>query len=299
MKIKIVSTGTLPPPIGGVTIFLKYFSEALIEKKNVDHEFFNLVKIFTYRTSYLHINASNSIKRFIYVLIGKVFFKKVFIVKHGEKFNLKNPLVKLSILLADGVFCLNDDVKSQLEKLNKRNLKHSTIFIENISDIKISKNKIKSLNNRPRLLFYANNSSMKDGKSVYGIDFLISCLNDLTNKYDLTIIDLSMKFKKKFEHSHVKYIDTPVNFTELMDNHDIYIRPTRSDGMSVALLEAGLKGLKCLASDAAERPSFVHTYRLDDKKDFLDSIDSLVRDNEHNGQVKLTSIDELVKFMTE
>lgn len=294
MKTKIVSTGKLPPPIGGVTIFLKYFTQALSSKKNIQHDFFKLKDFYKYKKSILHINSSNSFKRFLYVLIGRFFFAKVFIVKHGGVFNLNNFFVNKSLCLSDGVFCLNDNVKMQLESINIKNFKHTTIFLENKIEIF---QKVRNVG-KTKLLLYVNNDSKLDGKSVYGADFVINCMDDISSDYELTVIDLSSSYKDFFIlYPTVNYIEEPQDFINVLRGIDIYIRPTRTDGMSVALLEAGLCGVKCLASNVVERPGFVVTYQLDSKDDFLKKLNYINGLSHGCNAVNLSSVDQVLSFM--
>ncbi|QJD58673.1 hypothetical protein HG264_06990 [Pseudomonas sp. gcc21] len=292
--IRVVSTGGLPPPVGGVTVFLKYFSQAIRSKKHANHEFIKLRKLFLYHDSILHINCSNEVKRLVYVLIGKLFFDKVFIVKHGGEFELTSLLVKCSLFLVDGVFCLNQKVRDQLIGLGVKTFMHSTIFRENQFPGKVD-------STRPtgrEVLLYINNSSEKDRKSVYGADFILDCLDDIVAVCNLTIIDLSRSYRQKFEgRPGVSYIDEPQDFMRMVREFDLYIRPTRSDGMSVALLEAGLCGVKCLASDVVDRPGFVFTYELDNKDSFLGMLNYVLDYEGCPNVTGLSSIQDVLDVM--
>lgn len=297
MRIKVVSTGCLPPPIGGVTVFLKYFSEALKLKNNYEHEFFKFKRIFKYKKDFLHVNSSNPIKTLSYVIIGRFFFRKVFIVKHGGVFDLNNLFVMIALDMVDGVFCLNNSVQEQLNRINKNNFKHTTIFTENKVNIS-TKDTIFKSREKPKALIYINNGSKVNGKSVYGADFIIECLDGILENYELTVIDLSSYYKESFvSYSNINYIDEPQDFIKMLNDIDVYIRPTRTDGMSVALLEAGLCGVKCLASDIVERPNFVATYNLDNKKDFLEKLKDIMILNSNYNNVQLSCIDDVLNFM--
>lgn len=302
-NIKLVLTGTLPPPIGGVTIFLKYFIDA-VAGKSVEVEFFDWGKIFIfkYRDCYLHINSSNEIKRVLYILLGRFFFKKVFFVKHGGKFNENNPLVLMSIKLADGVFCLNDAVQNQLNDLGVRNLKHTTIFSENIKSIRDDTQDVGAKFReckKFKILLYCNNDKEINGKSIYGLDFIYECMDALKDNYEIIIIDLSEKYRSTFkEFKNVVYYSKPVDFLSILKNVDVYVRPTRTDGMSVALLEAGVNGVKCLASDAVERPDFVEIYKLDDVESFIVSLEKILSSDGEN-KIKLNSVDDVLFFISE
>jgi hypothetical protein len=301
-KTNIIVTGRVPPPIGGVTVFLKYLYEAANTVDSVSLSEFTYLKLLSRKYDVLHINASSHLKRLIYVLLGKLFFKKVFFVKHGGTFNLDNVFVKLSLKFADGVFCLNKNVLSQLQKLNVNCMQHSTVFSENAKILreyypKSLKNELTTSNTK--ILLYINNNKLIDGDEIYGGKFILSCMPILKDNFEMIVVDLSGEYKKDFiKYNNITYFDQPQDFKKLLSSIDIYIRPTSSDGMSVALLEAGLLNVKCLASDVVERPPFVKLYKFSDIKSFVDSLRALAESNEENTQdLTLSSVKDILEFM--
>lgn len=294
---KILIVGSIPPPVGGVTVFLKYFSEAL-RLKGYDFRFYSFSKIFCFDYQVVHINASSSLKRFLLLLFYKALFKRVFFVKHGGFLNYNSLLVKLSLYLADGVFCLNQEVKMQLDKLGVKAFLHSTMFKENSLALKKSYPRNKS--SECKILFYINNSSVIDGQEIYGANFFIEAIPRLPKQVKITVVDLSGDYAEKFdEFSNVNYLDHPVDFCMLLSQHDVYVRCTSTDGMSVALLEAGLLGVKCLASDVVTRPKYVNIYKYNDHEDFIRSFFKLLNSTENINFTELTSVEEVVIFLFE
>ena len=83
VKGNILVTGSLPPPVGGVSIFLHYFYSAADSVPTVTLSPFGFTKLISSNYGVIHINASSPFKRFLYVVLGKIFGKKVFFVKHG------------------------------------------------------------------------------------------------------------------------------------------------------------------------------------------------------------------------
>ena len=214
--------------------------------------------------------------------------------------SLDKIFVKVSLRLADGVFCLNKQVLDQVKGKNIGCLQHSTIFRENVKElVDHYPRNISADGDKCRLLFYLNNDRKIDGIETYGGSFLVSCLDLLEHDFDITIVDLSGAYKDEFaSYTNVLYLDQAQDFKALLIQSDIYVRPTSSDGMSVAILEAGLLGVKCLASDAVERPAFVSTYRLGDKSDFISALHRLKdKKSSEIRAVTLSSVEEVFDFM--
>lgn len=292
MNSRIIIVGNLPPPVGGVTQFIKYLTVAFKEV-GIEYDFFTIFYLFKYRNCIMHINYSNNVKRLIFILVGKVFFKKVFFVKHGGVFDFSSKAVMWSLKLSDGVFCLNEQVENQLSSFNVNTFRHSTIFKENIFNVDR-----KYKNNVPKVLFYANNDKKIEGESIYGIDFLLSSIDLITFDLSFTVLDLSSQHYSQFaKFANVQYLSEPCDFSELLSTHDIYIRPTVTDGMSVALLEAGLFGLCCLASDVVSRPEFVYTFKTGDKADFISQLEKISFLNNEKVKIELSSVYDVYRFM--
>lgn len=57
-----------------------------------------------------------------------------------------------------------------------------------------------------------------------------------------------------------------------MEKVNIYVRPTSTDGDSVAIREALDEGTIVIASDVCKRPEGVITYKFGDEKDLLQKI---------------------------
>ncbi len=300
---KILVTGILPPPYGGVSIFIDRLINAIKDKDNISIKIFTIKSLLFGRTSILHINSSHPIKRCFLVFLGWIFAEKVYFLIHGGKFSTNNVFNYLSVYLADGVFCLNKQVEKILKEKNINCFKQTTIFRENIKDIK-SNIKPFVANKKKTVLFYIQNNKSIAGEEIYGATFISNVLDKIISQYniDLLIVDLSQSYRHYFENKPlVTYIDKPVNFIDILSQSDVYIRPTSTDGMSVALLEAGILGVNCLASDVVDRPDFVLTYQFQSEDDFLVKLGLLLNNNK-SAQRKLstdslTSINDVLDFM--
>src|SRR5690554_403475 len=290
--------GSTPPPVGGVTVFIKYFREASqiagLERKVIFGPF-SIKKALTNNYSHVSINVSNSFKRFFMLCFFKVIGKKAFFVKHGGVFDFHDPFVRGACRIADGIFCLNSTVWTQLAEAGISSFLHTTVFQENAIALS-ARYPEKNLKNG--VLFYINNSRVIDGVEIHGASFFAQAMKNANYKGRITIIDLSNQYRDLFRPMpNVVYRSEPVDFCELLSEHEIYIRCTATDGMSVALLEAGLLGVKCLASDAVPRPDFVRTYIHGDQDSFLQELNDLLKEEPTHTQFEATSVTEVIDYI--
>ena len=73
---------------------------------------------------------------------------------------------------------------------------------------------------------------------------------------------------------------------------DIYIRPTSTDGDSVAIREALDFGVHVVASNSAVRPVGTYVYILHDKSDFTSKVRQLINQRKH----KTTNMDDMINY---
>ena len=97
------------------------------------------------------------------------------------------------------------------------------------------------------IVFYARSFMYNEGVDVYGFDDALKLYADIVNNYNENIGMINVLWK----------------------NVDVYIRPTSTDGDSVAVREVLAQGTKVVASDVCLRPDGVLTYKFADSKDFM------------------------------
>lgn len=135
------------------------------------------------------------------------------------------------------------------------------------------------------IVFYARSFMYNEGVDVYGFDDALKLYADIVNNYNENIgmiFCLSEdKNKNKIELLYSRARELGVydriywqigamdNINVLWKNVDVYIRPTSTDGDSVAVREVLAQGTKVVASDVCLRPDGVLTYKFADSKDFM------------------------------
>jgi len=146
------------------------------------------------------------------------------------------------------------------------------------------------INNHDKcLVFYAHSFMTYNGMDVYGFQTALDTYSKLkhTNSgsslgmiFCLAETSDSAKIRELHRQAEEMGINESIfwqigaidNMNELWKAIDIYIRPTATDGDSLAVREALDAGAQVVASDVCERPDNVITYHYRDDNEFLQKI---------------------------
>lgn len=159
------------------------------------------------------------------------------------------------------------------------------IPIEKNSSKPLSKELIDYINSHNKIIsFYARSFMLNDGVDVYGFTDALKLYYSLLK----TGVNIGMVFclsedkdtdKIESLYSAAKElgVDDKIfwqigaidNIEELWKVTDVYVRPTSTDGDSVAVREVLDSGAQVVASDVCERPEGVITYKHENPGDFL------------------------------
>ncbi len=285
--MKILMFGSLPPKIGGVSTSVNNTMDAL-KTKSIDTAIilnFGSIKSLFHRYDIAHIHYVKSWKIFLALVLGKIFAKKNIFTLHDNRFLddysktgfLK--LYRLNVKLMDGIIFLNQSANARYSHISSRSIVLGSMFAEGILQDQISKkNYIKKEKNKIYLLLYAFGKIVRNNKSVYGAEFILENLSILGDQYVLVFVDIQGEHRDEsngITSDKLIYIDHEIDFLSLLSEIDIYLRPTTTDGASVALQEALILGKNVLASDAVERPAEVTLYKSGDFVDFKDKLENI------------------------
>lgn len=288
--------GTMPPPIGGVTISVKNLYLAL-SSKNIQVGF--LIKGLLQRYSIAHVHCYSPIKRLILLTIGKFWAKKVVFTIHGMHFDQNNFFNIMSLKWVDGVVILNDNILVNAPLLKTKPLLKITALVkEGIESFKTSELILSKKKTKPRLLLYAQHGDSFAGEPIYGVPFIQSLLGELTDKYTLIFTDINNVYPEMsgYDTEDVVRIAYPVNFEQLLTEVDVYLRPTSKDGDAIAIQEALLQQVPVVASDVVERPEGVETYQYMNKQDFLAAINKVIQSDRRALKPSIASVDDYIEF---
>jgi|GEM_PF-3789379 len=286
----ILIIGSIPPPIGGVTIHLQRLMASL-KQQSVDFAFYDYKKeslvsgfrkVLSSRTVHLHF--SSKILRLFVTLLLRMMNKQVIATFHG-KYSFSHAIDRTALKLLSHALVLNEF--SYHHALARLPAKHGAIhlvsaFIPPTRDEEPLPAgigaQIQKLAADKALLACTNATSYVEdhqGKDLYGIDFLLKVFTAQSN-WALVISDPSGQLQQRYAAfrtvRNILFISTPHPFVEVIKKSDVFIRATRSDGDSISVKEALFYDVKVVASDCVDRPEGCHVYLMENTESFVSKL---------------------------
>jgi hypothetical protein len=283
----ILIIGTMPPPIGGVTIHVERLINHLDDI--FEYKFVNLSILFAknsiqdiIRAKIIHLHTSNVYARLFFSLFTLFKLKSILITYHGNllRYNsFLNFLDLLSVSFCSVPIVLNKHSESIALKYNSKTRLISS-FIPPKNNIPLPHNikrDIQILNNKGRV-FCTNAYNISfdaQKKEIYGIyDLLILFRNnsfgklvisDPTGNYKIYINDIDAELTNS-----AYWICEDHDYMEVIRLCTASIRNTTTDGDSISVREALYLSKPIYATDVVDRPYGVITYKnITDLKELL------------------------------
>lgn len=276
MRVNLLIIGSVPPPIGGVSIHVERLVENL-KKINFDFEFIDLKRekktvLFSkvFQSKLIHLHTSSTYFRFLLVLLCFFIRKKIIFTFHGNlgRFGwFKNKLEEISIRLAFIPILMNEDSYSRAKRING-NSRFISAFIPPTKIINFDPDfelKVDTFVAKFKTTFCTNAFNVsfdKYGKEVYRITDLITLFSK-KNNLGLIISDPSGMYLKMIKRENIV---CPKNILIIPFDHDFnavikksscMIRFTTTDGDSLSVKETLLAGKPVIASNVVQRPKQV------------------------------------------
>ncbi len=299
MKIsRVLIYGKNPPPYGGVTMCVR---NQIIALSKFDM-LIELLSIGSMLKHYdiAHIHYSKSWKRLLAILLSKMNCKRCVFTIHGANYN-SSLFNRLSLKLCDGFIVINTSLFDEMMMSSRYKYKMKfmpNMYAEGAQLCVSGHNPLKIRNSKFNALVYASGRRFLAGEEVYGIDFCVSMINELQDDVVLHIVDPSGEYSylKNFDE-RIVYYGHPVCFDCALKQCDVLLRPTSTDGNSVAVQEALQRDVIVLASDCVPRLDAVVIYRYGDKNDFLSKME-IVR-NVESQKYTMSSVVDLIDYYEE
>ncbi|WP_133493121.1 hypothetical protein [Alcanivorax sp. 24] len=299
--MKFLYFGSKPPPIGGVTVSIYNYASAL-KKRGHEVSYFS-PKSLLRRYDISHGHYSKPWKRALAVIIGRLLSRKVLFTVHGKYLDTESILNRIAIKLCDGVILLNKSTYDYVvDYMSNRKCVAllPSLFPEGDHPLSKIGKKITLEKNRnyKYFLVYAQNRYFHKGKEIYGISFVLNSLGFFPEDVNLILVDISKEYRddvKSFKN--IIYIDEEVDFSFLLNQVDVYLRPTAMDGDSLAVREALTMNVPVVASDVVPRPEGVCIYKYEDTESFIECIrKASISSGSSESQKGRVSIDDYIDF---
>lgn len=306
-KAKLLITGPIAPPAGGISIHIQRLSYFLQEEFTVDfideatnrkEGIFNMWSMnpFGYLrkicwANILFVHSGNKLFKQIHILAGRIFGKKVVITIHSYGKRRKQPfrvLDEMIYRLAHKIILVNADIHEKLSlPKNKCVVMHA--FLPPIMEMEpgLPMNVtawIKQAREKNQVIICANASRLNlyNNQDLYGLDMSIAATKYLLDKginisfiYIVSALDVGADLfnngLKQIEDEGMKdrfmLISEKLSFVRLIENADIVIRPSNTDGDALTIRESIYLGKCTIASDVVERPAGTILFKTRDVAD--------------------------------
>ena len=332
IKYDIKELCTLPPPYGGVTVYVKrligqllkdgftvggYYSEFCTDKEIINSLMFDRwtwmqtsllpFKIWKYlveTASYKVVHSHFSLEGMAYLWLLKTIGRKRIVVTVHNSMNANYYIStnKINRFFLDKMLQSPDVTWIAVSEQGKRQLSGfpvkpvtpvyvipAYIPISDADYTPLSENLQQYISSHDKIIsFYGHSFMQNAGKDIYGFYSAIKVYSEVIGKTDINTglvlciadegdtenIALLHDYAEKLDIGHKIFwqIGAIDNIRTLWHNTDIYIRPTSTDGDSVAVREVLDEGATVIASDVCERPDGVITYKFGNDDDLVNLI---------------------------
>ena len=316
-KLKILITGPVPPPAGGISIHIQRLTHLLEDEFDIDlidesglkktgiHNM-RSPNIFAYfkkvaQSDILFIHSGNRLFKKIHLLTGRLFAKKVVTTIHGYGKRRAQPFRAIDALffrLAHKIILVNTEITGKVAlPPNKCVVKHAFLppVMKNEPPLPgkiaawIDKARVK---NEVVICANASKLGIYQDADLYGLDMSIEVTKRLLDKglavsfvytvsSTLNSVDI---FNKNLQlindlklQDHFMLISEKLSFVRLIENADIVIRPSNTDGDALTVREAIFLGKPTIASDVVERPTGSILFKTRDMVDLEIKLEEQVR----------------------
>ncbi len=315
-KTTVLITGPLPPPAGGISIHiwrLKYLLEKDFNLDFIDEAsekkagFFNIKSFqpFTYfkkiaQSDLLFIHSGNRILKKLHITLAKLFGKKIILTLHGYGAKRKMPFRAIDSAffnLAHKIILVNEDIYQKLSlPLSKCIVKHAflpPVMAEEPPLPNQLAHFIEAAKKNKRTIICANASRLDVHKNedLYGLDMCIEVTKRLLAKgssicfvFTVSSIDsgadklnqAKQLIKTLGIEDRFLLLQEKISFVRLIENADIVVRPTNTDGDALTIREALFLDKKVLASDVTSRPIGTQLFATRNIEDFENKLEALL-----------------------
>lgn len=290
-KRKILLIGPYPPPYGGVSIHIKRLKPLLSARFEVDmvdeakvkkDNIFNIrsLKVGPYLRKMLsadivHIHSGLLSLRLVHYLAAGIFFKKRIITIHGYEPGrgvVERMLDKLMLINCNKTIFVSTEIA---ERFNVKRFMVKDAFLppdvnEEEAIPYVVKKWIDDQHEKGFKICSANawRLDSHNNEDMYGLDLCIMAAEELKKKNanvafvfvvceDTGVIKLE-KYRQMIkelalENCFLLY-EAPLSFIRLIQETEIVLRPTNTDGDALTVREALYLGKAVIASDVVKRP---------------------------------------------
>ncbi len=287
---KIIISGPLPPPIGGVSVFCDRLINLLSRKRidlrflryphNLYQKIINALKLVYFilfrRYRVILFNSYvGGLSRFLIKCLKSALRLEIILIVHNNH-NLRWVRKDISAVSLSRLVLVGDAILKEMEKQGFNLPLQPVIQNAFIPPYKSEENLIRSLsaditdfieNHSPLIIANASRILFRDGIDLYGIDLCLMLMKRLTAKFpsaglifalaEINDRDYYEKIKKSAGESNIEnnlfFLINKDEYWPLLKKADIFIRPTYKDGYGISIDEALYFNCPAIASNCCKR----------------------------------------------
>jgi glycosyltransferase involved in cell wall biosynthesis len=304
---RILLIGPFAPPIGGVSIHLKRLSKLIEndfdidfidESRSIKNDFFNIrsFKLVQYfrkikKSDLIYVHSGSNILRIFHLVIGCITSKKIILTIHSypnkKKFFLRY-IDEFFFKLANTIIIVNSEILGRVSIQNQKCIVQSAFLppiMETEPDLPANVSDwITIRKNNGKVIICANAWQLRifNNQDLYGLDMCIDVASKLIGSGFPTSFVFNVSSLDGGENLYVKYqsivekldlrenfllLNENLSFVRLIEQADIVLRPTNTDGDALTVREALYLRKPIIASDIVKRPSGTIHFKSRDAND--------------------------------
>ncbi|ULQ54434.1 hypothetical protein [Flavihumibacter fluvii] len=305
---KILLIGPVPPPAGGVSVHLwrlrhllssDFDIELIDESRKIKQDQFNIrqMKPIGYlrrllRSDILSVHSGLNALRFFHIVAGKLCRKKIILTLHAypkEKASFIRWIDEFMFGSCDIIISVNNEILDRLTLPENKTVVQYAFLPPVLKEEKELPKKVQDIIDKSRALgkyIICSNAWRLDrfnDQDVYGLDMCIESVKALKSKgyliqfiFNISTIDM---FSAQFEayQSQINeagladdfaLINEELSFVKMMEQADLVVRPTNTDGDSLTIWEAIYLDKPIISSNVVNRPKGTVLFNNRDQNDF-------------------------------
>lgn len=307
-SLRVLLAGPLPTPVGGISEHLSRLSSWLsakgIKVDLVDEARHRKAGIYNirnlrllpylgclWRCNVAHIHSSVNLFRNLHILACRLFGLRVIVTVHSSwrPGGLITLINRTLLKLAHEVIFVSEQVS---DYFGLRNYHVIPAFLPPSDSRKELPQEINSFIDKARSrgssLICANAYELIEnrGQDLYGLDLCVELMDQLKRQSDMNVAFVFVvscdaqnnqlyanalkAIKERGLESRFCLYNRPVDFITLMQECDLVLRPTNTDGDALTIREALYFGIPVIASDIVQRPPGTILFRNRDVNALMD-----------------------------
>lgn len=172
--------------------------------------------------------------------------------------------------ITDFIICCSEKLKEEIIKREKLPLR-KVMHIENCLDpncyqVKTPRGEIRKRHNISNELVFIEVANLKDGKGHLGLIEIFKEVKKAGYNFRCFFAGegpLEKKLRKRCHEldlsGEIIFLGVVENIADYLNASDIFVLPSSSEGLSIALMEAMLMGLACIVSDVGSNSDLIKT----------------------------------------